>query len=258
MISAPAPGGGGSPGTLPVAGATLWLAPGFGQYTDAGSTPVSSDGDLILQWNDQSGNGYHATQAAYNPIFGPFPPAYRPGVTNRGKATAGFRTAGASGNHNNYWLDLPNALGTALVAAGEAEMFVVFKNADANTGGAVTSRGAWHLGTAGSSFLLWVDGLIYEGFGTNSRKNSISPGGDLSSAFHVYDVWSKTNDYGILLDNSSLFSTSTNTVAFNTTSLKFGHDDSGFDDFSAWVSEIIIFPFKLGSTDRGLMYTYLT
>lgn len=34
-----------------------------GVYTDAGTTPATLNGDAIYQWNDQSGNGYHLTQA---------------------------------------------------------------------------------------------------------------------------------------------------------------------------------------------------
>lgn len=246
-----APGSG--PGSLPVPGAALWLAPGFQQYTDLGTALVTADGDHIEQWNDQSGNAFNGTQTLDT---NPHRPFYRPGITNRSKATVEFWTGGGGGTITP--LNLPDALGVALAAAGEGEMFVVFKNKEANSGGAVTKRGSWHLGTAGSSFLLWEDGKIYESFGTNSRKDAISPGTDLSSGFHVYDVWSKTNDYGIMLDNASIFTTNVNTVAFNTTNLKFGYDDSGFAGLSAYVSELVIFPFKLSGAQRTLMTTHCT
>ena len=54
-----------SSGGLPVSGASLWLDASVqtSLFTDAGVTNVSSQGDLVYQWNDLSGNGRHAVQA---------------------------------------------------------------------------------------------------------------------------------------------------------------------------------------------------
>jgi hypothetical protein len=48
-----------------IAGLKLWLdfSDASTLFTDAGSTPVSSDGDAIYQANDKSGRGNHAVQA---------------------------------------------------------------------------------------------------------------------------------------------------------------------------------------------------
>ncbi|MBE7169887.1 MAG: T9SS type A sorting domain-containing protein [Williamsia sp.] len=48
----------------------LWLRADKGVYTDAGTTPATN-GQAVQQWNDQSGNGLHATQATLNgrPLF---------------------------------------------------------------------------------------------------------------------------------------------------------------------------------------------
>ena len=50
---------------LPVSGAALWLdgADSSTLFTDAGTTVVTSNGQLVYQWNDKSGNSRHATQA---------------------------------------------------------------------------------------------------------------------------------------------------------------------------------------------------
>lgn len=255
MMVAPPAAGGGSPGTLPVSGALLWLAPNFGQYTDAGTTPVSSDGDHIYQWNDQSGNGYHAVQTVDGPSSPPWRPRYSTTVTDaRGKRSVTFdKGVGMTFN-------LPDALGTALVAAGAGEMFVVIKNRTANTTG---QRGGWHLGgTGGGGALndtqfLWENGEIFEWFGTNSSSRTPFPGQDLSDAFSVYDVFSATNDYGMLLDNASIYTSGTNTVTFPTSGLKFGVNGNNYF-LDSNVSEVVIFPFKLSSGDRSLMYTHCT
>lgn len=46
-------------------------------FTDAGTTPVSADGDLIYQANDKSGNGNHAVQATDTKR-----PAYKVNIQN--------------------------------------------------------------------------------------------------------------------------------------------------------------------------------
>jgi hypothetical protein len=51
--------------TLPVSGAALWLDASQQNtiFTDAGTTPVTTSGQSVYQWNDLSGNNRHAVQA---------------------------------------------------------------------------------------------------------------------------------------------------------------------------------------------------
>ena len=51
--------------SLPVNGAILWLdaSKHSSLFTDAGSTNVKNNGDLVYQWNDLSGANNHATQS---------------------------------------------------------------------------------------------------------------------------------------------------------------------------------------------------
>jgi hypothetical protein len=51
--------------TLPVSGAALWLDASQQDtiFTDAGTTPVTTSGQSVYQWNDLSGNNRHAVQA---------------------------------------------------------------------------------------------------------------------------------------------------------------------------------------------------
>jgi hypothetical protein len=52
-------------GGLPVSGSALWLDASQQNtlFTDAGTTPVTTSGQSIYQWNDLSGNSRHAIQA---------------------------------------------------------------------------------------------------------------------------------------------------------------------------------------------------
>ena len=50
----------------------VWLEADVGVFTDtAGTTPAVNDGDLIVRWSDQSGNGNHVLQATSGnrPVF---------------------------------------------------------------------------------------------------------------------------------------------------------------------------------------------
>lgn len=62
-----------------IAGLQLWLdfSDATTLFADAGTTPVSSDGDAIYQANDKSGNSRHATQSSINSR-----PLYKTGIHN--------------------------------------------------------------------------------------------------------------------------------------------------------------------------------
>lgn len=52
-----------APGFLPtdLSGLMAWFKGDAGTFKDAGVTPATADGDVVKQWNDQSGNNKHAT-----------------------------------------------------------------------------------------------------------------------------------------------------------------------------------------------------
>lgn len=55
-------GGGGFTDPTDIAGCQLWLDAEQGVYSDAGTT-LATNNDTVQQWNDQSGNGNHVSQA---------------------------------------------------------------------------------------------------------------------------------------------------------------------------------------------------
>lgn len=60
MIGPAAGGGGSDPGGI--SGLLFWFKADAGVFSDAGST-AANNGDTVQQWNDQSGNAIHASQA---------------------------------------------------------------------------------------------------------------------------------------------------------------------------------------------------
>ena len=83
--------------TLPVSGAALWLDASQQNtiFSDAGTTPVTTSGQSIYQWNDLSGNNRHAVQAT----SGNRPTWVPPASGQNGLGAVSF-------NGSSQWLDI--------------------------------------------------------------------------------------------------------------------------------------------------------
>ncbi len=106
---------------LPTCDPVLWLKADAGTYTNAGTT-LATDGQPIQQWNDQSANTYHCTQAdlSKRPIW-------------QANAFYGKPALWFDGVNGNYWLE--NATQTPVATAGMPRTyFVVAKAACDATG----------------------------------------------------------------------------------------------------------------------------
>jgi len=123
-------GGGGGIVTLPVSGAALWLDASQQNtiFSDAGTTPVTTSGQSIYQWNDLSGNNRHAIQAT----SGNRPTWVPPASGQNGLGAIGF-------NGSSKWLDIASfpSLSTgytfyAVIKQASADGFV-FCTANAGT-----------------------------------------------------------------------------------------------------------------------------
>jgi hypothetical protein len=107
--------------SLPTCEPVLWLKADAGAYTNAGTT-LATDGQPIQQWNDQSANTYHCTQAdlSKRPIW-------------QANAFYGKPAIWFDGVNGNYWLE--NATQTPVATAGMPRTyFVVAKAACDATG----------------------------------------------------------------------------------------------------------------------------
>ena len=249
-------GGGGSPPLM--ANLLVWLPAGSGQFTDSGVTHVSADGDLIQEWADASGNGFHAIQTDAS-----FKPIYRTTETYAGKDLVEYPTS------RQAWFDFGSGLNAALIAAGGACMYVALRNLDANT----VQHGAWWFsnGSPGSATYTWSDGNIYETFGRTNQLNVGAPGVDLSAAFHIYKVTAVTNHYQVMLDTTALYNSTaaftpsfpTWTGASNGTTLGFGRGTplggllSSILTLHARVSAVLIYNTEVTGTDDTAARTFL-
>jgi len=175
----------------------LWLQSDVANlYTDAGTTHVSADGDLVYRWADISGNGRHFNQTTSGNR-----PKYYSGIINSHPAV---RFNGTS-----------SYLQYAPTVSGASTLWVVLKivNDPSTTG----SGGCWSNGSGSNSHYPFTDGTIYDGTWTNSRKTTVNPTPSLSSTFRRYCVVSDAGEWSSYLDATQLYTTGTNTTAYPTT-----------------------------------------
>lgn len=99
----------------------------------------------------------------------------------------------------------------------------------------------------------WVDGKIYDGSGSNLRRDCGNPAATLTS-WRVFETISTSSEWTALLDGTQLFTTGTNTVSIpsncklgaNTTRNLVGH-----------IAGVYIFASKITGSDRTDMVNYL-
>jgi phage minor structural protein len=161
-----------------------------------GDEGVIASGAVVSAWQDQSGNGWHATS-----------------ISGREPATGTHNINGVNGMRFETGDVMSFAAGvlTALDAAGEGELFIVSKN-DTND----ASQGAAFEGFCGHAeyqHINFSDGNLYCGFGSTVRKNTGNPTFNLTTA-HLQNYRSAAGAWSAFIQNVSHFTTATNTVDF--------------------------------------------
>ena len=128
-------------------------------------------------------------------------------VSWQGRLAVPIRRNQSNGDMRYY--SVPN-----LSSLTEGHTFIAIEVDTDPPSAAEGTGGIWTMGTGITSYYPFQgDGTIYEHFGTNTRKTSVNPTPSLADP-HIYEVFSKTNDWGNLLDGASLTTSGSNTVAF--------------------------------------------
>lgn len=172
----------------------LWL--------EADSLDALANNDPITTWPDLSGNSRDLVQntAGNKPRF----------LTNQQGGLGGVDFS----EDQSRFMPLPDFM-SGFTAA---EIFCLYKqvNAATNTG--------WHRIHDGASgaFQPFSNDQFYEAFGSLSRYDNITPAFDPKTAFRLYNVRSALNSYKVRQDNTEIFSTAVNAVAWDSANHKLG------------------------------------
>ena len=216
-----------SGGDVSLSGMCLWLQANTGVIAD-------SNGN-ISRWRDLSGNGNDATQSTVSsqPTL----------VANSLNGLPVVQFAATNGQ----WLTLPNIMNGA--AAGE--VFVIVKAASAAPSGYPS---LWSLGT-GDSYPEY-NGVIYEGFGSNSQYKIGSSVYGLDQ-YLLYNVSAQPGQWTAQIDGGTVASYTGNTVFFdNPPYLGCSGYWGGSNCFDGDVAEIIVYGNVLTPDQRAAVGTY--
>jgi hypothetical protein len=217
-----------------ISGLRLWLDSSVGLYdATSGGNLVTTNSAAVLRWEDQSGNGFHATGASG--------PTFSLNQVN-GKPSLVF-----SGSH---FLQIPSILnGTSATA------FVVVR--PTNTG----ADGGALIGNIGPSntHYPYRGGFIYDDFATTTRKEFITqPIGFYS--WHLYNVLSEINNWQYIFNGALHFSTTSNTYTSGpqSTGPFIGRSTvGGIYSFLGSIAEIVVYNSSLTTEQREQVSEYL-
>ncbi len=227
-----------------IAGLALWLAADdiASLYKeDTETTPVSADSDPLGSWRDKSGNGRHHRNST-----GTERPTYKTGVQN------GLPAILFDGTDDN----LIPIVGLDTLTAATLLMVAKLQN-DPPAVGSKTGL-LEYTNAALKTAWPWTDGVIYQAFGTNTRKTTVNPTPSLA-VFNVSGVVTASGEYTTYLNGTQTFTTATNTVGWSTAAnSRVGKSlgaPIGFLD--GWIGEILVYDSVLSTTNRQLVEAYL-
>lgn len=209
-----------------------------------------ANGANMTQLADQSGNGRHwvNTQGA------DYPTMLTADLNSLAVAQFVGKTPGSpTANRGQHW-EWPNLSGLTAV-----HLYAVLRGtADPST--TAGGEGGWHdtCGSGQISHIPYTDSNIYEGFGSTTRRTVGDPASSLA-AWYGYEIISTGSEYTVLRSGSSLFTSGTNTVGWNSMPRRLGTGNNG----SAWwswsgkIAGVYIFSAKITGTDRSNLISYI-
>jgi hypothetical protein len=174
------------------AGLSIWA-----RYK-ASSQIAVGDGNAVTQLDDISGNARHATQGTSSRRA-----ILRTAASGLVGNTVAYDFQGDNTNPHQYALPSMTAL-----TQGEIFFWVIKDDDDATN-----ARRLHQIGSATDFYYVYLDHGIYDGFGSTVRKTAGDPTPSVT-VWHNYSVRSKASDWECYINNSSIFSTATNTVGF--------------------------------------------
>lgn len=210
---------------------------GFTALGDLDKTSLTSfcsgTNGFVTTWFDQSGNGNNATQTTA---------ANQPQIVSSGNVILQNSQASIS------FLSLLSGLDFSTFSATSVDGFLVVKTKndpplDANSGFITIGS------TVAASHFPYSDSVIYDGFGSTSRKTVGNPSTPLNQ-LNLYNVLSAFGEWTARLNTTEIFTTAINVVGINANP-KIGSKDSGIG-MNNFISEFIIYPSNQSANRSGI------
>lgn len=230
-----------SSGDEPVTGMAMWL--------DANQI-VGSDLDVLATWSDVSGNARHGTQATAG-----LRPIYRTNRVNGKPAVLFGRLVDDTASPTQAWLTLGD-----LSAFTEGEIFAVIQCRH-DPGVEEQAAGIFSFGTPVATYQRYrerSDQHIYSNFGSTAMKDCGVTTVALNN-FHLLNIVSKSGEFTIRIDGTTVYTTATNSVAFHTACYLGQSEKTGsaFNFFYGFIAEVLLYNSVLTAPQRAHNVTYL-
>ena len=139
-----------------------------------------------------------------------------------------------------------------------AECFLLI-DIDEDPPSGVAKTGLWIFGGAFNEVYPGTDGVIKSNFASNGNKTVGNPSVSLTDP-RIVNIWSAPSDWQYNLDNSSLYSTTSNTVQEDIyPTIGQGLLIPGFTEIflSGRIRAFLFYDGKLSSDDRDAVYNYI-
>ncbi|MEK7256765.1 MAG: hypothetical protein AAB316_18570, partial [Bacteroidota bacterium] len=238
-----------APGNI-ASGMQFWLHAGAGTSLDASNNFVSVSGTPV--WADQSGNGRDIDFVNSNPAVVPGALSFNPVVDWDGDDFVRIDDVSKRHFFSTYT---------------EGEVFTVMKATNLTN----NSGMPYYLGGTSAAHYTYVNGYVYDDFGSASghRKAwhpstlAVAEGGGTTAGgavdatqFHIYNNYSKSNDWAAAFDGQTAYSDFAHTPSF----AQNGHVHIGARNglvFNGQTAEHLFFNRKLTTDERQRVNSYL-
>jgi hypothetical protein len=233
--------------TLPVTGAALWLDASQQNtlFTDAGTTPVTTSGQSIYQWNDLSGNNRHAVQAT----SGSRPTWVPPASGQNGLGVTSF-----NGSNNFFVGQWQNFT--------DLTLFIVARNTNAfSPGGRIFSQSddtyADNVQTPTTTYIPAAVASTSQFLSTNISQQVILSVSFPNNTYQRF-IHRRTGTTGSNTVGSTTTAGTIGTVTRNMTRYCMGRTTNGTDgNWAGQICEVIAFPRQLASGEEASINSYL-
>lgn len=213
-------------------------------------TGIADDGNITGTWPDASGNSRPATAVQFG---GSNWPRYRATAGPNSKPAVASYGAG-SNLDNGAHFTLPNFM-TGFTAG---HVFCVMQKITKQSAtinrcsGVITDWGT----STDEYFCFNTDSKIYDGCGSSTRKTTADPG-DVTSAAFLYEIRTASGAWSNWKNGTSIFSTGTNTVSFQTAP-KLMRSSTSTKHYDGYCSEILFFSRVLNSGEIATVKSYIS